>query len=33
MSEQEIKAKIKELKEEMKEVKGTPCSVYSRVVG
>lgn len=33
MSEQEIKAKIATLKEEMKEVKGTPCEVYSRVVG
>ena len=25
--------KIKELKAEMAEVKGTPCEVYSRVVG
>lgn len=33
MSETEIKTKIKELKEEMKEVHGTPCEVYSRVVG
>lgn len=36
MSEQErteIISKIEEIKEEMKEVKGTPCSVYSRVVG
>lgn len=33
MSEQEIKTKINEIKEEMKDVHGTPCSVYSRVVG
>ena len=33
MSEQEIKTKIAELKDEMKEVKGTQCEVYSRVVG
>lgn len=33
MSETEIKTKIKELKEEMQEVHGTPCEVYSRVVG
>lgn len=33
MSEQEIKTKIKSLKAEMQEVKGTPCEVFSRVVG
>lgn len=33
MSEVEIKAKINELKEEMKDVHGTACQVYSRVVG
>ena len=33
MSEEEIKTKIKELKEEMKDVHGTPCTVWSRVVG
>ena len=33
MSEQEIKAKIQDLKEQMKDVHGTPCEVYSRVVG
>lgn len=33
MSEQEIKEKIKELQDEVKACKGTPCSVYSRVVG
>lgn len=33
MSKQEIEAKIAELKEEMKDVHGTPCEVYSRVVG
>lgn len=33
MSKDEIRSKINELKNEMKEVKGTPCSVYSRVVG
>ena len=33
MSEQEIKQKIAKTKEEMANVKGTPCSVYSRVVG
>lgn len=33
MSEQEIKVKIKELKSEMADLHGTPCQVYSRVVG
>lgn len=33
MSEQEIKAKIKELQDEEKNCKGTPCEVYSRVCG
>lgn len=33
MSETEIKTKIKSLKEEMKEVHGTPCEVFSRVCG
>ena len=33
MSEQEIKTKIAQLKDEMKEVKGSQCEVYSRVVG
>lgn len=36
MSEQERKqkeAKLAELKEEMKDVHGTKCEVYSRVVG
>ena len=33
MSESEIKSKIAALKEQMKEVKGTPTECYSRVVG
>ena len=33
MSETEIKSKIETLKEEIKDVHGTPCQVYSRVVG
>lgn len=33
MSEQEIKSKINELKEEMKDVHGPKCEVFSRVVG
>ena len=36
MSEMEvktIKTKIEQIKKEMAEVKGTPCQVYSRVVG
>lgn len=33
MSETEIKTKIKQLKSEMADVRGTPCQVYSRVVG
>lgn len=33
MSEQEIKSKINNLKEQIKDVHGTKCEVYSRVVG
>ena len=33
MSKDEIKAELAKAKEELKNVKGTPCSVYSRVVG
>ena len=33
MSEQEIKQKIKDLKEQMKDTTGTPCEVFSRVCG
>lgn len=33
MSKEEMKAKINEIKEEMQDVHGTPCEVYSRVVG
>lgn len=33
MTKEEIQAKIDGLKEEIKEVKGTPCEVWSRVVG
>lgn len=33
MSREEIENKIADLKEELKEVHGTPCEVYSRVVG
>ena len=33
MSKGEIKAKIADLKEQMKDVHGTPCEVFSRVVG
>ena len=33
MSKEEAKAKIKQLEEEKQEVRGTPCEVYSRVVG
>lgn len=33
MSEQEIKTKIKDLKSKMADVHGTPCEVFSRVVG
>ena len=29
----EIREKIKNLKQKIKEVRGTPCEVYSRVVG
>lgn len=32
-TKEEIQAEIDGLKEEMKEVKGTPCEVWSRVVG
>lgn len=33
MSKDEIKTKIEELKNEMADCHGTPCEVYSRVVG
>ena len=33
MKAEEIRNKITELKNEMKEVKGSKCEVYSRVVG
>lgn len=33
MSEQEINAKIKDLKQEMADVHGTKCEVFSRVCG
>lgn len=33
MSKEELKSKIAELKSQMSEVKGTPCEVFSRVVG
>ena len=33
MSKEEMQTKLAEMKEELKNVKGTPCSVYSRVVG
>ena len=33
MSKDEIKSKINAIKEEMKDVHGTKCEVYSRVVG
>lgn len=33
MSENEIKQKIDELKTELKNCKGEPCEVFSRVVG
>lgn len=33
MSKDEIKAELSKAKEELENVKGTPCSVYSRVVG
>ncbi|MBR3898805.1 MAG: hypothetical protein IKJ44_00855 [Elusimicrobiaceae bacterium] len=29
----EIRERIKNLKQKIKEVRGTPCEVYSRVVG
>lgn len=33
MSKEEAKAKIKKLEEEKREVKGTPCEVFSRCCG
>lgn len=33
MSKDEIRAKIQEVRDEMKDVHGTPCEVFSRVVG
>lgn len=33
MSKDEIRAEIAKIRNEMKEVKGTPTEVYSRVVG
>lgn len=33
MSKQELQDKIEELQKQICEVKGTPCEVYSRVVG
>lgn len=33
MTKQEIRSKISELKAGKEAVKGTPCEVYSRVVG
>lgn len=33
MSKDEIRSKISALKEEMKDVHGSPCEVFSRVVG
>lgn len=33
MSKEEIKEKIQRLQEEKSQIKGTPCEVYSRVVG
>lgn len=33
MSKNYIISKITELKEQLKEVRGTPCEVFSRVVG
>lgn len=33
MSKEEIKTKIQELQAQKSQVKGTPCEVYSRVVG
>lgn len=33
MTKQEIRSKISELKAANEAVKGTPCEVYSRVVG
>ena len=33
MSKEELKQKIQELKDQESKIKGTPCEVYSRVVG
>lgn len=33
MSKEEIKTQIQELQSQKSQVKGTPCEVYSRVVG
>lgn len=33
MTKEEIRGQIAQLKEEMKEVKGSECEVYSRVCG
>lgn len=33
MEKQEIINKIEKKEKELKELKGTPCSIYSRVVG
>lgn len=33
MSEEEILKKIRKLEEKLREVKGTPCEVFSRSVG
>ena len=33
MSKEELKTEIQKLQQEVSQVKGTPCEVYSRVVG
>ncbi|MCD6129342.1 MAG: hypothetical protein J7J10_00075 [Deltaproteobacteria bacterium] len=33
MSEEEILKKIRKLEEKLREVKGTPCEIFSRSVG
>ena len=33
MSEEEILEKIRKLEEKLREVKGTPCEIFSRSVG
>lgn len=33
MSKEEIRIKVQELKDQKSQIKGTPCEVYSRVVG